>query len=166
MWKNRLRSQRVEQLAVSHLHTNESNQPEEKLPTIKEKDLADGGSASIPLQNDTEMLKSGHLQLAAYTSQSYPFLDAKKVEDASTVVQAQITELETTKKEEPRGTIQRPVAPQHQPALPVNAHHLQDQRVYQPNPNPSVSRTQDYQVPRLGAQGGAIRRPSRKAADE
>jgi hypothetical protein len=166
MWKNRLGGQRVEQPAVSHLQTHESKQSEEKLPTIKEKDLAEGGSASIPLQNDTEMLKSGHLQLAAYTSQSYPFLDAKKIEDASTVVQAQITELETTKKEEPRGTIQRPVAPQHQPALPANAHHLQDQRVYQPNPNPSVSRTQDYQVPRLGAQGGAIRRPSRKAADE
>ena len=59
---------------------------------------------------------------------------------------------------------ERPFAPQHQPALPATANHLRDQRVYQPNP--SVSRTQDYQVPRLGAQGGAIRRPSRKAADE
>ena len=57
MWKNRLRGQRVEQPAVSHLHTNESNQPEVKLPTIKVKDLADVGSASIPLQNETEMLQ-------------------------------------------------------------------------------------------------------------
>ena len=57
MWKNRLRAERVEQPAVSHLHTNELNQPEEKLPTIKVKDLADVGSASIPLQNETEMLQ-------------------------------------------------------------------------------------------------------------
>jgi hypothetical protein len=66
--------------------------------------LADGGSASIPLQNETEMLKFGHLQLAAYKSQS-TFLDAKEIEDASTVVQAQITELKTSNKKGPRGKI-------------------------------------------------------------
>ena len=66
--------------------------------------MADGGSASIPLQNETEMLKFGHLQLAAYKSQS-TFLDAKEIEDASTVVQAQITELKTSNKKGPRGKI-------------------------------------------------------------